>query len=130
MRKLFFCFLAIGFANWAIADEPKFDAKARAQAIAPYLDEQTVVVAHIDVSVLNLDAILAAIPGVSKRDADELAALKTNVAPWLADFTNAGAKELYIVFSLADYRGTPFVIVPTSERTNADVLVRLFRSRT
>jgi hypothetical protein len=130
MRKLFFCFLAIASANGVFADEPKFDAKSRAQAITPYLDEQTVVVAHIDVSVLNLDAILAAIPGVSKRDADELAALKTNVAPWLADFTNAGAKELYIVFSLADYRGTPFVIVPTSERTNADVLVRLFRSRT
>jgi hypothetical protein len=130
MRKLFFCLLAVASANRAFADEPRFDAKARAQAIAPYLDEQTVVVAHMDVSGLNLDAILSTIRDTTKSDADDMAALKMLSAPWIADFTNAGAKDLYVVFSLADFPGTPFVIVPRSEGTNADVLVRLFRGRT
>src|SRR5207244_6263614 len=69
---------------------------ATAQAIAPYVDEQTLALAHVDVTRLDVDALLASVRELGKLDDEDAAFIKSRVAPWVADFTHAGAKDLYV----------------------------------
>src|SRR5262249_29109337 len=115
-------FLSLSTVLWALpvlADEPKFDAEARAKAIAPYLDGQAIAIAHLDVSRLNADALIAKIIEVTRRNAEDFEPFKTKAVRWITDFTKAGGKEVYLVFNLADLPGPPFVIVPLADRANA-----------
>jgi prepilin-type processing-associated H-X9-DG protein len=128
MTKVCLCVLAIACANPVFADELKLEASA--QAVAPYLDEQTLAIAHVDVTRLDVEAILSALRESGNLDVEDVAFMKARLAPWVADFTHARAKDLYVVFSLADYPRTPFFIIPLTEHTSGDVLVRLFRGQT
>jgi hypothetical protein len=110
------------------ADEPKFDAEARARAIAPYLDEQTVALAHLDVTRLNADALVAKFVEITRGHAEDYEPLKKQAARWIADFTKAGGKEIYAVFDLADFPSPPFVIVPLGDNSDAKTIAALLRN--
>src|SRR5262245_22325706 len=94
--------VALALALTVPAAAAKFDPEARAGAVAPFIDGQTVAVAHLDLTRIDADALLDKVAEAGKLEASEVAGPKRELRGWLADLTRAGAKELYAVFSLAD----------------------------
>ncbi|HBI44142.1 MAG TPA: hypothetical protein DDY78_15010, partial [Planctomycetales bacterium] len=111
-------FIALALAAMALAlpasaADPKFDAEACAKAVAPYLDDQTVAVLHVNLAALNVDDLLNKAAAIAKMDADALSPLRRELKTLVKALTDAGAHELYVVVSLADLpERSPFVVVP------------------
>ncbi len=99
----------------ASAAPAPFDPAARAREIAPFIDAQTVAVAHVDVSRVDVEAAFARlvrIADLSKSpDAREIARVKTLAAEWASQFLAAGGRDIYVVVSLADIPPVPFLVV-------------------
>ena len=116
--------LALALALPAAAAET-FDAEARARAVAPFLDAQTVAVAHVDLTRIDADALLDWAAEVGPPEGKELEVSRRDLRGRLADLTRAGARELYVVVSLADLPREPLlVIVPLAAGTDTKALVR------
>ena len=106
------------------------NADRLADVIAPYLDEQAIVVAHIDSSQIDIDAAVAVLQQLVPLPEREVAELKNIVAgakSGLDAFANAGGRDVFAVFSLADLgeagRDPPvFVVVPVADDANASAL--------
>lgn len=112
MHKFPLFFLAFLIVAPANAADAKFDADACAVTIAPYLDEQTVAVARIDLTRIDFDKITVRLIELGKLEARDKDALTTGLRSWLPDLLKTGAKEMYIVFTLDDLPAVPFVVVP------------------
>jgi hypothetical protein len=116
--------LALALTLPAAAAE-KFDPESLAKAIAPFLDEQTLGVAHLDLTRIDTDALLDKLAEAGKLEAGEIAETKRELRGWLAGLTRAGGKELYVVFSLADLpTQPPFVVVPLGAGADAKEISR------
>lgn len=116
---------AAGFIPAVVAADP-FDAEARARAIAPFVDEQTVGVAHIDLSRIDADAILDWAVEVGRLDKKDLEEPRRGLRDWLTDFTKAGGKDLYFIISLADLPNeSPLAVVPLAAGTDAEAVRRV-----
>jgi hypothetical protein len=116
--------LALALALPAAAAD-KFDPEPRARAVAPFLDEQTVGVARLDLTRIDAEALLDKLAEAGKLEADEIAGPKRDLRGWLADLTRAGGKELYVVFSLADLPlQPPFLVVPLEAGADAKAVGR------
>lgn len=90
----------------------KFDPQARAKAVAPYVDAQTVIVAHFDLTRVD-GAALARMTG------------EEGLKEHLAEVTGAGVREVYGVYSLADYPApTPLIIVPVTGKIDVKKLAK------
>src|SRR5262249_46674095 len=96
MAKILIPFFAIAFVSTAFADEQKFDAEARARAIAPYVTEQTIALVHIDITRLNVDALVGKLVQLTGRHASDFEPVKHQA--WINDFTKAGGKDIYLLF--------------------------------
>jgi hypothetical protein len=96
-----------------------------AKAVAPYLDDRTLVVAHADLTRLDATALLTKMADLAKVDAKEFDSVRQATTRWLADFRKAGGKEAYAFFSLADDR--PFLLVPLGEGSDAKAVQQLLR---
>ncbi len=98
----------------------KFDAEARARTIAPFIDEQTVLVAHLDLTRIDADALsdwAGEVGGLEKKEVEEF---RRGLRGALSAFALAGGKEIYVIFSLADLPpGPPLVIVPLAAGAKA-----------
>ncbi len=104
----------------------EFDAEARARAIAPFVDEQTVAVAHIDLSRIDADAILDWAVEVGRLDKKDLEEPRRGLRDWLTDLTKAGGKDLYFVISLADLpNDSPLAVVPLAAGADAEAVRRV-----
>ncbi len=107
-------------------------AAAEARTIAPFLDEQTFLVARLDVARLNVEATLQWIPELlgragepSQELAAELAKGKGLVQEWAESFRRAGGRQLYVVVTLADLPPLPvFVVVPLEEGASAETIIK------
>jgi Protein of unknown function (DUF1559) len=120
MPKLITWILLLSFAAPSLADDKKFDAEARAKAVAPFLDEQTIAVGHVDLTRVDVSAIAEKASEYAKLTEEEVAGPKKKVGDWLAAWTKAGVRELYVVVSLADIPGLPpLVVVPLEEGADA-----------
>ncbi len=128
MRRFAFVLLLPALALTAGAGGEKFDAEARARAVAPYLDELTFAVARVDLSRPDGEAIATKIAELAGA-LDEGDDAKRPLRRWVADFTAAGGKELFFIFSFADRDG-PVVVAPLGERADAKALARLLGSGT
>jgi hypothetical protein len=95
------------------------------KAVAPFLDEQTFVVARFDLSKLDADGLATALRDLGGIGAEEATEVKGDAGLWLAAMNKAGARELYAVFSLADYPNVPFVVVPLGDGADAQAIARL-----
>src|SRR6185295_2521638 len=107
----FVCFLGALPAASTRGEIP-FDPAAAAATIAPYLDEQTVAVAHVDLRRIDISAIRKALGNNDKAAKDgpsEL--LPERVDHWLKKFQNAGGSDLFVVVSLADVPERPPCII-------------------
>ncbi len=131
--------LALLAAGPAVAAE-KFDPAARAKIVAPFIDEQTVLIARVVVSRLEVDALFDKAAELIRdlvpeerteldrvREEEKRAILKKLQAA----FCQAGGKEVYLLFSVADVdfhsNPVPFLIVPLGEKADEKALVALFR---
>lgn len=104
----------------------KFDAEARARAIAPFIDEQTMIVAHVDLTRIDADGLLNWAVETGRLEAKEIEAFRRQLRGWLADLTKAGGKEMYVVASLADLPiDPPLVVVPLAAGTDAASIRRV-----
>jgi hypothetical protein len=98
---------------------------AGADAVTPFLDEQTLAVAHIDLTKVDAVTLATTLTDLGAIDADETQDVKARGGRWLAAFTKAGGKDLYVVISLADLPNSPFVIVPLGEGADARAIANL-----
>src|SRR5437868_4820379 len=98
-------------------------ADARARAVAPFLDEQTIVVAHADLTRLDLPAAVAWVARAGRLSAEQTQSFEetlplTALRPRQGLLTQAGARDLYLVFSLSEVPQAPFVVVPVPDGTD------------
>ncbi|HTU18075.1 MAG TPA: DUF1559 domain-containing protein [Gemmataceae bacterium] len=125
MYRIAAIILALAFTLSATAAD-KFDAEARARTIAPFIDEQTVGVAHVDLTRIDADAILDWAAEVGPLEKKEIEEPRRALRVWLADLTKAGGKELFIVISLADLPiEPPLVVVPLAAGADAQSIRRV-----
>jgi hypothetical protein len=122
--------LALALAAPAAAADSKFDAEARARAIAPFLDDEAVFVAHLDVRRLDPDAFADQLAKLGKLPGPSVQAARQFLKDWSAAFTKAGGKDVYLVAGLMDFavvnRGADsFVIVPLEEGADESALARV-----
>ncbi|MFL5245622.1 MAG: DUF1559 domain-containing protein [Gemmataceae bacterium] len=102
-----------------------FDAGARAKAIAPFLDDQTFGIGHLDVTRVDVDKIVASIGALGKIEARDLDKPKKEFSAWVDAFTKAGGKDIFAVVSLRDFPSEPYFVVPLAENSKADALAKL-----
>ncbi|MCK4624719.1 MAG: hypothetical protein KAV00_05360, partial [Phycisphaerae bacterium] len=110
-----------------------YDAAAITKTIAPFVDDQTLVVIRIDFSRLDVDATWARFMELLKvtkdHDVKDIVGAKGEVERWVKDFVKAGGKDFFFVFSLADLPAEPyFVVVPLRPGAKAEVLTGLVTS--
>ncbi|MHC4176347.1 MAG: DUF1559 family PulG-like putative transporter [Planctomycetota bacterium] len=133
--------IAVVAAATAPAGEQS-DPSARAKRIAPFVDEQTILIAQVDLSRLQVDPIVDKavelihdlIPE-ARTELDQFRAEEKEARAMLkklqAAFRRAGGKEVYVLFSVADvdFRRDPmpFLIVPLGDDADEKTLVALFR---
>jgi hypothetical protein len=101
------------------------DADARARAVAPFLDEQTFAVARLDLTKFDADTLATTLTDLGGAGADEARDVKESAGHWLGAFRKAGGKDLYVVFSLADFPKVYFAVVPLGEGADAKALADL-----
>ncbi len=107
---------------------PAFAADVDARAIAPYLDEQTLAVAHVDLSRVDAQALAARIVQLGPASSRSVAEFARSVQDFVGAFRRAGGKDLYAFFSLADLpQSTPFLIIPVGAQADAQALSRLLK---
>jgi hypothetical protein len=93
-------------------------------------NDQTVAIARIDVTRVDVDAVAAKVRELVKLEAAEAVQFmlaKQIVGNWIAEFTKAGGKELYLVVNLGAMP-PPLVVVPLEAGANARALAGLLAS--
>jgi len=123
MHKSLAIVLALVFA-WSAAGA---EDDARVRTIAPYLDEQTFAVAHVSLTGLDCAAVLPDFGPFEGIDAAGAKDLQANADRWLGEFKKAGGRDVYLVFSLADFPDVPFLIAPLPDGSDAKALAALFK---
>ncbi|MEZ0266673.1 MAG: hypothetical protein ACAI43_18240 [Phycisphaerae bacterium] len=109
-------------------------ASTPVERLAPFLDAQTIAVVRVDVARLDLG-------GMEKIFADSIEGLRTpgvdkasarvvveqtvgGVRRWREGMTAAGAKELFVVLSLADFPNEPAFVVPVEAGADTKAIAR------
>jgi hypothetical protein len=108
MHRIIACLLFLAATVPAAA--AKFDAEARARTVAPFLDEQTVVVIHGDLSRVNAEALMEEVARIAPISPGEVQPAKAQAAQMLATLTKAGAREFFFLVSLSDLPHPLFLI--------------------
>jgi hypothetical protein len=133
--------LALLAAGTAMAGE-QFDPAARAKTVAPFIDEQTVLIARVDVSRLEVDPLVdkavelvrEVVPEARAeldRFREEEQQTRAQLKKLQAAFRQAGGREVYLLFSVADVdfhrEPSPFLILPLGNRADEKTLAAMFR---
>jgi len=116
MQKIAAIVTIVAAATWAQAgpDARKYDPQALAAAIAPFIDEQTIVVAHVDLARIDLDATLdslAKVIGPESAGGGQFGQIRPIPKAIVGALRKAGARDVFLVVSLADAPGEPILIV-------------------
>jgi hypothetical protein len=95
---------------------------------APFLDERTIAVLRLEPGKVDVAALLRRLTAGAAVEDEVLASARKEWSGWLKDLHGAGAKELYVVASLADVPdGLPFVVVPLAKDVEEKRLTEAFR---
>ena len=114
---------ACALALPASAAERKFDPEAAAKAVAPYLDDRVVAVLHVDLTAVDVNAIAAKVADLAKADADALPFPRKEAADAVKLWTDAGARDVYFIVSLADApERPPVIVIPLEKGVDAKAL--------
>ena len=125
MKPLICCMSAIvllAASAGAFADA-KSDAAARAKAIAPFIEEETAVVVHVDLTRVDPSAVLEVAARFDTVSPSQLASAKKEATKQLARAIRAGLKEWYLIVTPGNQGWQPsmFGVVPIPP--GADVAV-------
>jgi hypothetical protein len=120
--SLFLSLASLLFLSPANAQQP--GAVPKADAVAPFLDDQTLLVARIDFSKLDPAALSAMLGRVAPANDTEfprhLARLQERIKALQAKLAAAGVSELYALVSLADLPKEPlFIVAPLKADADA-----------
>ena len=125
MHRILACLLALAGFSALLAADHAAEGEALAKAVAPYLDGQTLLVMHVDVTRVDVDAFISKVSEAAKLEAGQLAPLKQVLVPWATNFTKAGGKDLYVVINMADMPGMPVLVAPLAGDADARALTEL-----
>jgi len=87
------------------------------EAIAPFVDEQTIVVARVDITKVKVEALVETL--ARWTPANEV---RTPLQLWLDAFVKAEIKEAFAGMSLSDPLGQPYAIVPLTSAKQLQAL--------
>lgn len=109
-----------------------FDPAARAAAIAPYLDEQTFAVVHLEVDKVDPTAarkfIAEKLPALAQND-KQLEGMTTQWSKWRDALRVAGAQDAYLVASLSDIPARPaFGVITLAKDADPVLLAKLIKA--
>src|SRR5262252_1579184 len=105
MKPVLSAILLFGIGPLLCAQEPSAEAKKQAEAFAPYFDEQTLLVARIDVARLPMGTPIAhRLFTTLKWDEAKSKEAETNIKTWKDEFQKAGGKDVFLLTKLADLR--------------------------
>ena len=112
----------LGTVLWcavAAAQTPaKLSGKAAADAISPFVGEQTIGIAHIDLSRVDFDQWLNRAGELAPGSEKLLAAAAERMRP-MKRLADAGIKDVFLVISLADLPQNPLVVFPKADHVDA-----------
>lgn len=140
----FVTMLLIAFVCAAPRAARAADIPAGDGAIMPYLDEGTFVVARLDIDRVDREAFVTYMQETIEAMFEKLpvpAELKPQImaqateginkaSTWLGDMSEAGGKQVYVLFDKADFTGdepSPAMIVPLVENADADTITGLLQ---
>jgi hypothetical protein len=123
MRKMMVFLLPLALVAPAAAGAKKLDAESLAKAVAPYVDDQTVAVVHVDMSRVDPEALATKIAEMTKEKREEIAKDMASFRQGVTAFRQAGGKDVFFVFSLADMPEFPFVVVPLAPGNDGQALI-------
>ncbi len=123
-------FLAtIGIAATAVvpaAAGAEFDPEKLAKTVAPYLDDRTVLVAHIDATRLDAKRVMETLAHLSDNEVRDFEAIQKRLEEMLQCFLTAGGTDCYIILSLLDMdwdlialKPAPFIVAPAKNDGNS-----------
>ncbi len=118
-----------------VAAQTTFDPAARAAAIAPLVNDQTIAVGHVDLERLDAAAIVAllgeVVPPGEPGLADQLSRLEQAIKAVKTAFRAGGMRELYAVVSLQELPKEPgFFAAPLAAGTDARAAAELLKGLT
>jgi len=122
MKKFEIGLIVLLFASFSPGGEPK----SPAQTIAPFVDEQTVLVVRADVPRLDLDTLLQRaeqITGGAIGDREG----RNRFTQARAKFIEAGGKEVFVVVNLADGPHEFLAVVPGPAGANKELLMEILK---
>jgi hypothetical protein len=97
------------------------ETKVDPQAVAPFLDDRSFAVLHVDLTGIDVDALVIRLAALAQVEVKDLAQPRNELSRWLKDLTGAGARDLYLVASLIDVPDhSPFVVVPLEKGADAN----------
>jgi hypothetical protein len=124
-RSLAGLLMLLALAGSARAEERKFDAAALAKAVAPFLEDGTFLVAHVDLTRVDpaqLAARAAAVTGGAARDFSSMASEKDRER--LKALRTAGARDVFLVLAIADlFSKGAAIIVPVEEGAHGKAIL-------
>ncbi len=99
-------------ASFAAGAEAKFDPASLAKTVAPYLDDRTVIVAHVDTTRLEVKTITRTLAKFFGNEVRDFEPVQKRLEILLPGFRKAGGTDLYVVFSLTDLNEGLFFLAP------------------
>jgi hypothetical protein len=107
-------------------------AKDVASAIAPFLDEQAIAVAHVAVEDAEIPKAVSALltsVAVSEEEQKRAGEMAAAARQWLEQIRAAGVEHLFLVISIDDIpRPGPFVVASFGDEGDRDEISRLLAS--
>jgi hypothetical protein len=126
MKRLVILPVALALAVLPAAAEPQRGTADHAKVVAPFLDSQTIGVAHVDLGRVDLKALLDHTAKAIKRDAGEVADEQKEAAEFKEKLTRAGVRDLYAVFTLGGIPRDPFFfVVPAGKSADVEEITRV-----
>ncbi|MCL4195475.1 MAG: DUF1559 domain-containing protein [Thermoguttaceae bacterium] len=111
------------------AAEP--DPAAMARVIAPFIDEQTMAVAHLDLGRIEVQPLVDQVVKWFPEAQEARDAMAGMLGLFLPAVRQAAGNDAYFVVSLADLpRSPPFAVLPTAEASNDAMLRSLLEGKT
>ena len=111
LSVLFVVFLLTGGLARA---EGKFDPAARAKVIAAWIDEQTLAVAHVDLTRVTVEPLLDRIVSLAPWTKEAVTQIKKEVFTLRGQLLRADVRDVYVLFTLTDSLRTAslFAVIP------------------
>jgi hypothetical protein len=126
---LWLSMLILGWPAAAPAQE-RFDPAAAAAAVAPYVDEQTIAVAHVNLRNIDFGAVRKYLVELMELEPAETAMLEnaeSTLRQWSEQLKSAGGSELYVVVSMSRLSSPFLIVAPIAPEGDGDKAIELLK---